>query len=111
MNRARTAADEGRKAEALKSFRAVLVLKPGDRRAQKGIQSLSGKKAKVFVQNKQHREAYQKGVAHYIEGELEKALELWEGILQEDPSHPAASKAVEKAKKEIDFLRKQGIIE
>ena len=66
---------------------------------KKGKSTLS--KSKISVDEKKVSDLYYEGLKLYQQGELKKAIDIWEQVLKMDPDLNKARKNLEKAKKEI----------
>jgi cytochrome c-type biogenesis protein CcmH/NrfG len=47
------------------------------------------------------RKVYLKGVEHYTEGDLEKAIEAWREVLKLDPANEKASSSIKRAEEKL----------
>jgi tetratricopeptide (TPR) repeat protein len=105
FNRAQTAFGEGRYENAISLAQRVLQLDPDHEdamelinRAERRIKPLSDdEKARI-------REIYIEGQKHFSNKEYERAIEIWNRILEIDPDNESIRKNIEDAKERLDKL-------
>jgi tetratricopeptide (TPR) repeat protein len=78
--------------------KAVTYLKATDKSYQDTEQLLSSAQARMRAQAETH---YRSGVKHFINEDLERAVEAWERALSLNPNHPKARQDIENARRLI----------
>ena len=80
---------------AKSNFEKVLRMKPNHRGAKNYLDKLN----KPKQASPEHiRELYAKGVGFYMQGEYQKAIDIWEEVLRLDPTYTKAKDNIVKAK-------------
>lgn len=104
--------------EAIGQWKKVLDSMPDNSAIQQYIQSAkeSGettaktRKKEVSAEDKAKSESlYYKAVDAYTSGDTEKAIRIWEEAIRINPENIGAQRDLEKAKIEVDELRRRGI--
>lgn len=73
------------------------------------IQKQDKKIIKTLEEQEQLDKMYYLGINAYTEGDIEKAILLWEKILKMDPENVKVLRNLEKAQAELEELKKRGI--
>jgi tetratricopeptide (TPR) repeat protein len=91
-------------AKALKEYRRVLELEPGNAEAQTEARRLAKAVKAKNVDPAEMDEWYYQGVYAYAAGDTAKAMTFWKKVLAEDPNHRLALEAVNRANKRLKAL-------
>ena len=86
-------------------FTRVLNLDPANKDANSGIERLTGRTSQVKIDANQVRVLYYEGVDNYVNGEIEKAIRIWENVLKIDKEHTEARKNIARAKEKLKAIR------
>jgi tetratricopeptide (TPR) repeat protein len=107
------ALDAGQKAdksgkvdEAVKQYRRVLELQPGQGVAKEGLGRLMAKLKGKGVDPAVLEDLYYQGVYAYAGGDVKKAENCWRKVLEADPKHALAKEALERSERRSKALQK-----
>lgn len=104
MGAAKDAEAAKNSAKALKEYRRVLELEPGNGEAQASARRLAKAAKAKAADPAELDEWYYQGVYAYAAGETKKAMGFWKKVLDADASHRLANEAVNRANKRLKAL-------
>lgn len=90
---------KGDNAKALSYFERILKIQPDHALAKNQIEKIKQETNEKKLT--EAREKYNQGIAHYMKGELEQSVSLWEQALLLDPYNPKIQKALDRARAEL----------
>jgi tetratricopeptide (TPR) repeat protein len=106
--------NEGRMADARAAFEAVAKADPNYLKVDDYLQRLagifrqqSGHKARSSELQGQALEAYRQGVALFLKGRYQEAIDTWSDILQRHPDQPLVLRNIEEARRRLVIQEKK----
>lgn len=94
--------------KAVMYFRKVIALDPGNEAANKNLEQLTGSRSKAAITEKEVKTLYYDGVDKYVNGEIDKAIEIWERVLKIEPAHAEANNNIKRARAKLAAIKSLG---
>ena len=106
--------NKGKINEAIKQLEEVIKFNPQHRRAQELLAKVREKVAEIKKEERARRlretvdKRYFRGIDYYAEGQFNKAIKEWRGVLKIDPTHRGAKEYLKKARDKIARANSRG---
>ncbi len=106
--------NEGKIDEAIKQLEEVIKFNPEHRRAKELLAKVREKVDEIKKEEKARRlretvdKRYFRGIDYYAEGQFDKAIKEWQGVLKLDPTHSGAKEYLKKARDKIARKNSRG---
>ncbi len=94
--------------KAVLYFRRVIALDPGNEEANRNLEQLTGSRSKAAINEKEVKTLYYEGVDKYVNGEIDKSIEIWERVLKLDPAHAEANNNIKRARAKLAAIKSLG---
>lgn len=94
--------------KAVLYYRKVINLDPGNEEANRNLEQLTGSRSKASINQKEIKTLYYEGVDRYVNGEIDKAIEIWERVLKIEPAHSEANNNIKRARAKLAAIKSLG---
>lgn len=89
-------------------YRKVINLDPANEEANKNLEQITGSRSKASINQKEIKTLYYEGVDRYVNGEIDKAIEIWGRVLKIDPAHSEANNNIKRARAKLAAIKSLG---
>ncbi|MEE9315804.1 MAG: tetratricopeptide repeat protein [bacterium] len=106
--------NKGKINEAIKQLGGVIKFNPQHRKARELLARAKEKVATIKKEEKERKlretveKRYFRGIDYYAEGQFNKAIKEWKGVLKIDPTHRGAKDYLKKARDKIARVNSRG---